>query len=84
MTLRTLSLLALTGFLLSGCYVVGASAPPVVYGYGGYGYYERPHYRHYGPPVYRHYGPPVYRHHGPPAYGHHGRPHHHRHGRHGR
>jgi len=65
MTLRSLVLLALTGLLLTGCYVVEAP-PPAVYGYGGYGYYGRPYHRHYGPP--------------PPAYGYYGRPHRHWHG----
>ncbi|WP_448204265.1 hypothetical protein [Azospirillum sp. sgz302134] len=55
MTLRTLSLLALTGILLTGCYVVEAP-PPAVYSYG---YYERPHYRHYAPPpAWGYYGRP--------------------------
>lgn len=64
MTLRSLALLALTGLLLTGCYVVDAPPPAVVYGYGGgYGYYERPHYRYYGPPAYGYYGRPYHRHH---------------------
>ncbi len=66
---RSLSFLALSMLLLSGCYVA-AGTPGPVYGYGhrsyGYGYAEGPYYRHYGPPVV--YGRPSYRHHG----GHHG------------
>ncbi len=75
MTLRTLLPLVLTGFLLSGCYVVHSPAPRH---YGHYGYYG-----YSGPPkVYGHYERPV-----PPGhYKHHHQhgPRHHHHGRRGR
>lgn len=72
-TLRNLLVLAVSGLLLSGCYVVHESPPPVYYGY-----YQTPRaYTYYSHPrAYGYYGHP--RGHG---HGHHGRHgHHHRHG----